>query len=106
MVDPPAIQFHWAGRGHHLQIAEIAVPSDTAHVRKTEALNRCLLVRVSGSVIAFERVTGSFGASSNRIGAELYHPKWRRRTGKGLARSQQFARACSDHWVDKARVSI
>src|SRR5580698_4340497 len=103
MVDPSAVQSHWAGCRHHLQIAEVAIPSHTAHVREAESFNRRVFVRIAGTVIPFEWVARTLKASRNRVGAELHHAKWRRGTRKGLARSQQITGACSDDWVDEAR---
>jgi excisionase family DNA binding protein len=67
---------------------------------------RVPFLRVSGTVIAFEWEARFFWASSNGIGTELYHAKWRRGARKSLARSQQFANARSDDWVDEARGPI
>src|SRR5580698_1084720 len=106
MVDPPAVKLHKSGRRHHLQIAEVAVISHSAHVRKAEAFDRSLFVGVAWAVVAFKGVVRAFNASRNRVRAELHHAKRRCGTRESFALAQCQASAGTDEWIDEARGPI
>ena len=40
------------GGGHHQEVAQVAIPAHAAHVRETEAFDRCMPVGIARSVIA------------------------------------------------------
>ena len=88
MVGSSTVQLHGSRGRHCLQIAEVAVPSHSAHVRKAEALDRRQLIRVAGGIIAFVRVAWAFSAPRDRVRTKLHHPERSRGARECLALTQ------------------
>ena len=66
-----ASQIGFARDGHDLQIAEIAIPSNAAHVIEAEALDGISAIMISRAVVALR----------HRVGLKLYHAKGITSTG-------------------------
>ena len=76
--------------GHNLQITQIAVPTDTAHVVEAEALYGALAIIISRTVVT----------AGDGVGRELNHTKGIASTGMGLATAVKAGLLLITHSAD------
>src|ERR1700728_2216945 len=91
MVHSSAIKLHLASRRHHEQVAEVSVPANPAHAEETEALNRCMFIRVARRLIS----------SCDRVRSGLHHAErccWPR---ESLSFTKFYVGARSNQRIDK-----
>ncbi len=74
---------------HNLKVPELAIPAYSAHMQKTEALNRLVRIRVARTIVP----------ARNCVWRELNHTKWRCRARKGLAKAVRRLIAAHLHFA-------
>ena len=70
-----AVEVPLARRRHQLEVAEFAVPANSAHMHETEALDRLVTARIARAVVA----------TRNRVRRKLHETEWRRSPWECLA---------------------
>ena len=85
------LELQWAGSGHDLEIAEVSVAADAAHVSEAEAFDGFGVEAVAGAVVA----------AGDGVGGELDHAEGESSAGEGFSAAEVSAFAlCADEGGD------